>query len=57
MEPRDPYLLLSYVNTKLRDVYPSLTALADDLGLDEEELKARLGEIGYVYSEERNAFC
>ena len=40
--PQDPYLLLSYVNTKLRDVYPSLAALCDDLCADEAALRETL---------------
>ena len=28
--PRDPVMLLSYVNTQLRDFYPSLEALCED---------------------------
>ena len=31
MLPQDPNILLSYINTKLRDQYPSLDALCDDL--------------------------
>ena len=36
MLPQDPAILLSYVNTKLRDCYPSLAALCDDLQADEQ---------------------
>ncbi len=52
----DPYLYLSYLNTKLRDEYPSLADLADDLGLNEEEIVRRMGEIGYVYDPAQNRF-
>lgn len=45
----DPYILLSVVNTKLRDYYTSLQSLCDDLGLDLALLIERLREIGYVY--------
>ena len=38
MLPQDPAILLSYVNTKLRDCYPSLAALCDDLQADEQAL-------------------
>ncbi|HJB69908.1 MAG TPA: DUF4250 domain-containing protein, partial [Candidatus Flavonifractor avistercoris] len=31
MLPKDPVILLSVINTKLRDFYPSLDALCDDL--------------------------
>ena len=39
--PHDPYILLGFVNMKLRDAYPTLSALCEDLGADEEELRAR----------------
>lgn len=54
--PRDPAMLLSFINMKLRNNYPSLAALCDDLDADEEEIRNILASIGYAYSEERNAF-
>ena len=36
--PKDPMLLLSVVNTKLRDFYDSLDAFCEDLGVNKEEL-------------------
>ena len=54
--PQDPAVLLSYVNMKLRDSYPSLAALCDDLGADEGTLCSALAAIGYTYDEQRNAF-
>jgi len=59
MLPQDPVMLLSYINTQLRDNYDSLDALADGLDISEEEKKAitdKLASIGYVYSEESNQF-
>ena len=56
MLPQDPIILLSYVNTKLRDEYPSLDALCDDLNADREELVQKLEGINYRYSLERNQF-
>ena len=41
--PQDPYLLLSFVNMKLRDAYPTLAALCEDLGADEAALRQTLG--------------
>ena len=38
MIPKDPVMLLSYVNTQLRDFYGTLEALCEDKGLDREEL-------------------
>ncbi len=52
----DPFILLSFINTKLRDNYANLDLLCYDLDLDKEELKEKLSEIGYYYNEELNAF-
>ncbi len=54
--PADPAILLSFVNTKLRDFYPSLDALCDDLGCDKGRLTELLGSIDYSYNEELNRF-
>lgn len=54
--PKDPVMLLSYVNTQLRDFYPSLETLCDEKGLDQEELKKKLEAVDYHYSPERNQF-
>ena len=57
MLPKDPAILLSYVNTKLRDEYDSLDALCEDLGAEREELTAVLREIGFEYRPELNRFA
>lgn len=54
--PQDPFILLSYLNTKLQDEYPSLDALCEDLDADRDELVRRLEGVNYVYSPERNQF-
>ncbi len=56
MLPRDPIILLSYVNTKLRDRDPDLAAFCRKEDADEADLRARLAEAGYEYSAERNQF-
>ena len=56
MLPKDPYMLYSYVNLKLRDAYPSLDALCEDLELDRAELERTLGEAGFAYDPVRNCF-
>ena len=53
--PKDPVILLSFINMKLRDYYPSLAALCDDLGADEEEIRKTLAQIGYEYAADQNA--
>lgn len=56
MIPNDPMILLSFINTKLRDEYPSLTELCKSLDLDPEDIRSRLASIQYEYSAEQNRF-
>ncbi len=56
MLPKDPFLLLSVVNTKLRDEYESLDALCAALGLDRAALEEKLAAAGFCYDPARNAF-
>ena len=55
--PKDPMMLLSVVNTKLRDKYPSLRELCRSLIIDESELCTRLAGIGYEYDGALNRFA
>ena len=55
--PKDPFMLLSYINTQLRDNYASLTELASSLGEDEEAIKAALENAGFEYNSELNRFA
>jgi hypothetical protein len=52
----DPNILLSIMNTKLRDQYASLDILCYDLELTKEYILNRLKDIGYNYNEEKNQF-
>lgn len=54
--PKDPVMLLSYVNTKLRDEYDSLEELCKALDEDKEALTDQLGGINYSYDAMRNQF-
>lgn len=54
--PTDPAILLSYINTQLRDNYPSLEELSKSLSVDESEIRTKLSSIGYEYSAELNRF-
>ena len=54
--PKDPAILVGVLNTKLRDFYPSLDALCDDLEVDKAGLISHCSTIGYEYSAERNQF-
>ena len=54
--PKDSMMLLSVVNTKLRDFYTSLEELCEDYGVEKEEIISKLAEIDYVYDEELKKF-
>lgn len=54
--PNDPAILVSFLNTKLRDFYPSLDALCDDLEVTKEEIISKCNIIGYEYNPQRNQF-
>ena len=49
-------MLLSVVNTKLRDFYPSLDSLCEDLEADKEVIIEKCRSLGYEYSDDRNQF-
>lgn len=55
--PQDPYILLSFINMKLRDGdYESLDALCDSLGCKKEEVVETLHNAGFEYIESANQF-
>ena len=54
--PNDPFMLLSVVNTKLRDTYSSLDTLCDDLDVNKDEIISKLKTAGYNYNESKNQF-
>lgn len=54
--PSDPFILLSFVNTKLRDDYKSLDEMCDDLDIDRKVLEDKLRDAGFEYSEKNNKF-
>ena len=56
MLPKDPILLLSVVNTKLRDNYSSLEELCHSEDADPEEIIQTLDAVGYVYQPDLNQF-
>ena len=56
MLPEDPMMLLSYVNTKLRDFYESLEGFCNSQDVSAEELKKKLKTIDYEYDEKLNKF-
>lgn len=56
MIPKDPVMLLSFLNLKLRDFYSNLDALCEDLDVDKEEIVKKLAAIDYQYDAEKNQF-
>ena len=54
--PKDPVMLLSYVNLKLRDMYSTLDAMCEDLELNKDELIQKLASIDYAYDAAQNQF-
>lgn len=56
MMPKDPVMLLSFINTQLRDYYANLDALCEDKQIDKEEIVDKLKIIDYEYDEMRNQF-
>lgn len=54
--PNDPIILLSFINTRLRDRYASLDILCEDMNIDKSELCEKLGKVGYSYGEAQNQF-
>ena len=54
--PKDPYILLSFVNTQLRDRFVSLDAFCEEYEVSCEELAGQLQAIDYQYDPGRNQF-
>ncbi|MDE6364790.1 MAG: DUF4250 domain-containing protein [Lachnospiraceae bacterium] len=56
MIPKDPVMLLSYINLKLRDFYPSLEAFCEDTEEDIQKIVDKLNQIDYHYDKQKNQF-
>lgn len=54
--PKDPVMLLSYVNTQLRDNYTSLAEFCRANDIEEKELTEKLAAIDYAYDSTGNKF-
>ncbi len=54
--PNDPVMLLSVINTKLRDEYGSLNELCAEMEIDRGELETKLAAIDYAYDDKMNQF-
>lgn len=54
--PQDPMILVSWLNTQLRDHYASLELLCEDLQLSQSEICQKLAALGYAYVPAHNRF-
>ena len=54
--PKDPFILFSYINMKLRDDYASLDELCQNEDIDKDEVVKRLQAAGFEYNEQQNKF-
>ena len=54
--PKDPVMLLSLINTKLRDYNSSLDDFCKEYNLDKEYITEKLSMIDYHYDEFKNKF-
>lgn len=56
MIPKDPVILLSFANMKLRDFYKDLETMCEELEISQTELEEKLAGIDYHYDREKNKF-
>ena len=54
--PKDPFILYSWANLKLRDSYQSLDALCEDLNVPKDEIVSKLSALGFEYDPDQNRF-
>ncbi|RHP71491.1 DUF4250 domain-containing protein [Clostridium sp. OF03-18AA] len=54
--PKDPVMLLSYLNTQLRDFYPDMDELCRVLDLDRKTVDEAMASIDYAYDSAKNQY-
>ena len=54
--PKDPAMLLSYVNTQLRDFYPSMEEFCKARDVEKAEIDEKLAMIDYEYDPVSNRY-
>lgn len=54
--PKDPVMLLSYINTQLRDHYPDMDELCKALDLDRKDMDEKLASVDYAYDPGKNQY-
>ena len=55
--PKYPMILLSYINTQLRDFYPSLEEFCSAADVPQEDIIKSLERISYTYDRDKNQFA
>ena len=53
---KEPTILLSIINTKLRDFYSDIESLCDDLDYSLDEVNEILNNAGYYYDRNLNQY-
>ena len=54
--PKDPAMLLRYINTQLRDHYSSMDELCKSMDLDRAEIDEKLAMLDYEYDPKSNRY-
>ena len=54
--PKDPFILLSFINTKLRDEFDSLEKFCESENESKEIIENTLKQIGFSYDSDKNTF-
>lgn len=54
--PTDPVILLSYINTQLRDFYASLDEFCKTNNINKNDIIKKLATIDYDYDNKQNQF-
>ena len=54
--PKDAIILLSFVNTRLRDDGIDLDSLCSQFDVSKDEIVKKLDSVGYTYNVELNKF-
>lgn len=54
--PNDPMILLSYLNTQLRDSFDSLEEFCKANDADAEAIQKKLSAVGFTYDAAQNRF-
>lgn len=56
MLPKDPMILLSYINTKMRDEKRSLEDICREENVLPEQVEKDLASVGFSYNAEKRCF-